>query len=331
MKTTRPGRLVSVVSAMLALVPAPALAQRVLSMATLAPAGSLPMRVFGAMNRELRRRTDAGVSFRWYPGGVQGDESEVVRKIRSGRLDGGALSATGLAQVFRPVLAFQLPVVFRTPDGFLRAFTALRPEIEAGFEREGFTMLNLSPAPGPRMFSTREIHNPEDLRAARPWRWPDDPILPALYAETGATAVPLALPEVLGALQTSRVDTVFAPPSAAIALQWAAHVRFMSERASSGSLAAMVISRTAARSLTPAQRAAIADVIAQATTIYRPAFLRAEGDAVRALESHGVRSVALTPAERQRWINVFARVRSRVAATLPDPRWLARVQAAGGE
>lgn len=323
--------LAAVASVAVAFAPGFALAQRVLSMATLAPPGSLPMRVLDSMNRELRRRTGATLAFRWYAGGVQGDESEVVRKIRSGRLDGGALSATGLAQVFRPVLAFQLPAVFRTPEGFVRSFNALRPELEAGFERAGFSILNLSPATGPRMFSTREIRSPDDLRAARPWRWTDDPILPALYAETGATGVPLALPEVLGALQTGRVDTVFAPPSAAIALQWSGHVRFMSERASSGSMAALVLSRTAAQSLTPAQRATIAEVIAQATTIYRPAFLRADGDAVRALESRGVRAVALTAAERQRWIDAFARVRSRIGATLPDPAWLGRVQSAGGE
>ena len=323
--------LAGVLLATLALRPTPAGAQRVLAMATLAPHGSLPMRALDAMNRELRRRTGARLSFRWYGGGVQGDESEVVRKIRSGRLDGGALSATGLAQVYRPVLAFQLPVVFRTPEGFLRAFAALRPEIEAGFERAGFSILSLSPAPGPRMFSTREIRTPDDLRSAHPWRWTDDPILPALYAETGATGVPLALPEVLGALQTRRVDTVFAPPAAAIALQWSTHVRCMSERASSGSLAALVLSRAAAQSLAPADRAAIADVIAQATTVFRPAFLRAEGDAVRVLEARGVHAVPLTEAQRQQWLEVFARVRSRVAATLPDPRWLARVQAAGGE
>jgi len=331
MRPSRRGALAGVVVTGLALLPTPALAQRVLSMATLAPHGSLPMRALDAMNRELRRRTGAQLSFRWYVGGVQGDESEVVRKIRSGRLDGGALSATGLAQIYRPVLAFQLPAVFRSPDGFLRAFTALRPELEAGFERAGFTILNLSPATGPRMFSTREIRTPDDLRAARPWRWSDDSILPALYAETGATGVPLALPEVLGALQTRRIDTVFAPPAAAIALQWSGHVRYMSERPTSGSLASLVLSRAAAQSLTPAQRATITDVIAQATTVFRPAFVRADGDAVRALESRGVRAVVLTEPQRQQWIEVFARVRSRVSATLPDPRWLARVQAAGRE
>ena len=310
-------------------IPALAWGQRTLSVATLAPAGSQVSRVLNAMNRELRRRTGARLTLRWYMGGVQGDEAEVVRKIRSGRLDGGALSATGLQHMHRPVLAFQLPAVFPDAESFLRAYTALRPTLEQGFEHAGFALVHLSPTSGPRMFSTRAIRTPDDLRAARPWQWHDDPILPALYAEAGAQGVPLALPEVLGALQTGRVDTVFAPPLAAIALQWSPHVRYMSERAASGSLSALVLSRAAWTSLSEADRATLRDVVAQAVTIYRPAIQRAEADALGSLQSRGITTVTLTPAERQRWIDLFARTRSRLAGTVSDPAWIARVQAAG--
>jgi hypothetical protein len=40
--------------------------------------------------------------------------------------------------------------------------------------------------------------------------------------------------------------------------------------------------------------------------------------------------MALTPAERAQWVALFARVRSRLARTLPDPAWVQRIQAAGG-
>ena len=57
-------------------------AARTLSIATLAPAGSTWMTVLNAWNRELRRRTQARLALRFYPGGVQGDEAEVVRNPR---------------------------------------------------------------------------------------------------------------------------------------------------------------------------------------------------------------------------------------------------------
>jgi TRAP-type C4-dicarboxylate transport system substrate-binding protein len=286
------------------------------------------MRALDAANRELRRRSVGALSLRWYAGAVQGDESEVVRKIRSRRLDGGALTATGLQQIHRPVLAFQLPAMFETPEEFLRAYTVLRPDLEAGFERAGVTLVHLSPAFGPRMFSTREVRVPGDLRACRPWQWRDDPILPVLHAEAGATGVPLALPEVLGALQTGRVDTVYAPPFAAIALQWATHVRTMSERSASGSLSAVVVSRATWDSLPEDHRALLRDVFAQMATVFRPTFLRAEQHAEETLRVRGVTVTTLTEAERAQWRALFARVRSRLAATLADPGWVERVRAA---
>lgn len=303
--------------------------QRALSVATLAPAGSQVSRVLDAMNRELRRRTGGRLALRWYMGGVQGDEAEVVRKIRSGRLDGGALTATGLQHMHRPVLAFQLPAVFPDPESFVRAYTALRPTLEQGFERAGFALVHLSPSTGPRMFSAREIRTPDDLRAARPWQWHDDPILPALYAEAGAHGVPLALPEVLAGLQTRRIDTVYAPPLAAIALQWSAHVRYMSERSASGSLSALVLSRAAWQSLPEADRATLREVVGQAVTLHRPALVRAEAASLQSLATRGITTVTLTPAERSRWVDLFARTRARLAGTVSDPAWIARVQAAG--
>src|SRR5262245_66536444 len=74
----------------------PAAATRTVTLATLAPPGSTWMRVFDAWNREVRRRSNQGLQMRIYAGGVQGDEAEVIRKIRNGRLDAGAVTAVGL-------------------------------------------------------------------------------------------------------------------------------------------------------------------------------------------------------------------------------------------
>src|SRR5689334_6686874 len=68
-------------------------AVKTISIATLAPPGSTWMKVFEAWNREVRRRSNKTLELRFYAGGVQGDESEVIRKIRSGRIDGAAVTA----------------------------------------------------------------------------------------------------------------------------------------------------------------------------------------------------------------------------------------------
>ena len=80
-----------------------------LRIATLAPRGSTWMRVFDAWNNTLQQETKGKLKLRFYPGGTQGDERDVVRKMRIGQLDGAAVTAIGLSLIVRPVLVLQAP------------------------------------------------------------------------------------------------------------------------------------------------------------------------------------------------------------------------------
>ena len=313
----------------LALTTATASAQRVLSMATLAPAGSTWMRVFDSANRELWRRSNNALSIRWYAGGVQGDEGEVIRKMRSGRLDGAAVTAVGLGQIHAPILAFQLPALFTSADGLVRARTALTGELNTAFETAGFTLLGFGGTGNPRLFSTRALRTPNDLRSAHPWQWRDDVIGPALWTEAGATGVPLQVPEVLSALQTNRIDTLIGSPLACVSLQWSNAMRFMSDRADTASLGGLILSRAAFSGLPADQQTLVREVFAQYNVVLARDVSRDDNAAVTRMQTAGVQVVALNDAERAQWTALFGRVRTRLAGTVGDAAWIARVTAAG--
>lgn len=313
----------------LLLASATASAQRVLSMATLAPSGSTWMRVFDAANRELRRRSGGALSMRWYPGGVQGDEAEVVRKIRTGRLDGAAVTAVGLGQIHRPILAFQIPGIFGSDAAFVRARDALSAPLSQAFEQQGFMLLGFGSTGAPRMLSRRAIRTPADLRQAHPWQWRDDVILPAVFAEAGAQGVSLQVPEVLGAIQTGRVDTVIASPLAATALQWAASMQYMSDRSNSASLGGIIVSRTQFQSLPPDQQQMLREVVAQFNTLLARNVARDDNAAAQSLQQRGVQVIQLNDAERNQWQSLFTRARSRLVGVVGDAAWISRVEAAG--
>ena len=60
-----------------------------IKIATLAPEGSAWMQTFNELKSEILNKTDKTVRFRIYPGGVLGDEKDVLRKIRIGQLHAG--------------------------------------------------------------------------------------------------------------------------------------------------------------------------------------------------------------------------------------------------
>lgn len=302
---------------------------RTLTFATLAPPGTLLMRGLEAWNREIRRRTDRQVQFRFYSGGVQGDEPEVIRKIRSGRLDAGGVTSTGLAQIHRPSLIFQLPGTFRRYEQLEAARAALAPEIEQGMIGQGFRMLGWADVGQAHLFSNREIHRPADLAPTRFWVRADDIILPVLFEVVPGTPVSLGVPEVLGGLQTRRIDTFLAPPAVALALQWGAHATHMADTPVAILVGGSVVSERAFQTLTPEQQAILLETGAQFHGLARRNAARAEREAIGAMTARGLRIVTTTPEDAAEWRRVGREVRARVASRIADPALVARAAAFG--
>ncbi|GAB4211557.1 MAG: TRAP transporter substrate-binding protein [Sandaracinaceae bacterium] len=302
---------------------------RTLTFATLAPPGSLIMRGLEAWNREIRRRTDRQLQFRFYASGVQGDEPEVIRKIRSGRLDAGGVTSTGLAQIHRPALIFQLPGTFRRYEQVQAAREALAGEVEAGMVQQGFRMLGWADVGQAHLFSRREIHTPADLASSRFWVRQDDIILPTLFQIVRTNTVSLTVPEVLGGLQTGRIDTFLAPPAVALALQWGSHATHMADTPVAILVGGSVISERTFQSLPPEQQQILVETGAQFHGLSRRNAIRAEQEAIAALRGRGLTVVTMTPADIQEWRRIGREVRNRVASQIADPALVARAAAFG--
>ena len=56
--------------------------------ATLSPDGSGWMKLLRNAGTEIAERSESRVTFKFYPGGVMGDDKSVLRKIRLGQLHG---------------------------------------------------------------------------------------------------------------------------------------------------------------------------------------------------------------------------------------------------
>ena len=88
--------------------------------ATLAPSGSAFGKVLKAWSRSLAKETEGRVELRTYSGGSQGDERDVVRKIRAGQIDAAGLTTVGLSMVVRPVLVLSAPGVIEDYEELAR-------------------------------------------------------------------------------------------------------------------------------------------------------------------------------------------------------------------
>src|SRR5262249_16742231 len=140
-----------------------------LRIATLAPKESPWGKVFRAWSEAIHEKTKGSVEATWLWNGVAGPERSVVGKMRTGQLGGAALTATGLANVYKPIVALQMPGAFDTWAELDKARTALRPEFDAHLVEAGFVVVGWGDVGRARTFSKGfEVRLPPDLRGHTP-------------------------------------------------------------------------------------------------------------------------------------------------------------------
>src|SRR5579863_6775811 len=113
-----------------------------LKIGTLAPGDSAWGKEFKKWAKDVNDDTggDVQLDFQW--NGTAGDEVLMVQKIRSGQLDGAAVTAVGLAQTgVNDVLLFQMPGLFANWGTLDAAREAMRDEFDRQFAGKGFSVL----------------------------------------------------------------------------------------------------------------------------------------------------------------------------------------------
>ncbi len=191
-----------------------------LKIATVSPEGSTWMRLLRAGAETVKERTEGRVSFKFYPGGVMGDDKAVLRKIRLGQLHGAVLTAGGLVQTYEDIQLYGLPLVFRDYDEVDYVRERLDPALLAGLEEAGYVSFGLAEVGFAYAMSKRPVTSVADVQARKVWTPDGDPGSARALESFGVSPIPLAIADVLSGLQTGLIDGVAVPPVGAIALQW---------------------------------------------------------------------------------------------------------------
>ena len=200
-----------------------------IKLATLAPEGTSWMKTFNTINTEVMKKTENKVQFRIYPGGVLGDEMDMLRKLKIGQIQGVALTSGGLSTLFKEMDVLQVPFLFQTYDEVDATLKKMDSFFRKGFEDNEYVLLGWSEAGFIYLMSTLPISSVADLKKAKVWIWEESPMSKAIFDEAGVKAIPLTIPDVLVGLQTGLVDVVYAPPTGAISLQWFTKVKYLTD------------------------------------------------------------------------------------------------------
>ena len=214
-----------------------------LKFATLAPPDSGWTKLIEQWAETVETESDGRLVFRLYAGGVQGDEPDVLKKIRFGQLHGGAFTGHGIGHIYSPARVLELPFLFADIDEIDYVRARLMPEFEQGFLDNGYVMLGWLELGHVYIFSKQPIRSLEDLARARLWHWQGDPIGRAFFLAGGLSPVPLSIIDVYTSLSTGVIDTVYAPPQGALALQWYSKTGYITNLPMANGIGSLLVSR----------------------------------------------------------------------------------------
>ena len=195
--------------------------------ATLAPDGTAWMQAMRQGAAEIKKQTEGRVVFRFYPGGVMGDDKSVLRKIKIGQLQGGALTAGGIGQIYSDVLVYGLPFQFKNFQEVDFVRQQMDQQLLAGLEKKGYVSFGFTEGGFAYLLSQQAIQGPADLAGRKVWSPAGDTISRVGLESLGVTPIQLPLTDVLTGLQTSLIDTVGNSPVGTIALQWHTKVSYL--------------------------------------------------------------------------------------------------------
>lgn len=286
----------------------------VIKIATLAPEGSSWIRTLKIINADISKKTNKQVRFRIYPGGVLGDEKDMLRKMYIGQIQGAVLTSSGLSAIFHEMDVFQIPFLFENHNEVDYVIDKMDAFFKKGFEDKGYIMLGWSEGGFIRLMSTIPVDTLEKLKKARVWTWSDSPMAQAVFDEARVSGIPLTVPDVLVGLQTGLVDVVYAPPSGAIALQWFTKTKYITDVPLMYLVGGFVVKKNVFNKISPAHQNVIRESFKQHLEELKLVIRKENQEALKVMAKHGLK--ILKPTDDQ--INEFKALSSKAMRRLKE-------------
>lgn len=214
-----------------------------IKVALVTPDGSTWTNTIRDMATELKKKSNGTVKLKIYPGGIKGDEMDVLRQMRANRLHASGFSGVGMGIILPQIRILEAPLLFNNYAEIDHVKTRLFDQFAAEFEKKGYVLLGFAEAGFVYFYSKKSLKGPEALKSVKMWAWKGDPVAETFLETFGIRTYPLHLADVNTGLETGMIDSFYSPPLAAVAFQWTTRVEHILDYPMVNSTGALLVSK----------------------------------------------------------------------------------------
>lgn len=201
--------------------------QYTIKFASLAPEGSTWTNVLREYDAAIRKESNGKLGFKIYAGGVQGEDKDVLRKMRNGQLHSAGLTGVGLGDISSKVRILDSPFLFESLEEVDSIYAKFGGEFDKAFRDNNYVLLGWAEVGWVYVLTNKPVRSLADMSGVKMWMWEGDKIAEATFSALGISPIPLSVIDVLTSLQTKLIDGAYTSPLAALVLQWHTRVKHM--------------------------------------------------------------------------------------------------------
>lgn len=218
-------RLIPVVIVLIA--PCGILPATVIKVGTIVPSRSPWDNALTEIAAEWFKITNGTVDLKIYPGGIAGNEHDIVRMMRLGTLDGAVVTNIGLTPLNPNLYVLNIPFLIDSREEFDYLMAKMEPEFVRPLEAKGFKVMLRVLAGWTYFFGKEKFLYPEDFKRFRIALVSDEPRLEEAFKAMGYRVIPIELKDTMMAIQSGMVTAIYFPPLIAASAQFFALVPHM--------------------------------------------------------------------------------------------------------
>ena len=292
-------------------------AEKQLRLGTLAPKNSLYHRQLMELGEIWRAAEGGSAKYVIYPDGSQGGETDMVRRMRVGQMQGALLSVGGLREIEPSIAALQtIPLLFKTWEEVDYVRGKMRSAMEKKFLDRGFVVLAWGDAGWVRFFTRDAAVRPDDFRKMKFFAWGAEAEQQEIMKSLGYIPVPLETADMLPAIQTGMINAVPTTPYFALATQIYSSAPHMLEINWAPIVGALVITRKAWDDMVPAAQEALRGAGDRVGLQIRTQARKEVDEAVEAMQKRGLVVHRPTPEQIKEWNELADKLYPRIRGTM---------------